>query len=61
VDELEIKITLGIPTRIEVALDGGFDPASGISTFGWVIAMNRRLTVKGCGPVAAHPELAESF
>jgi hypothetical protein len=61
VDKSEIEMTLGNSTRIEVASDGGFDPASGISTFGWVIAMNRRLIAKGRGPVAAHPELAESF
>lgn len=61
VEESEIVATLKNPTRIEVASDGGFDPTSGISTFGWEVAMNRRLIAKGRGPVAAHPDLAESF
>jgi hypothetical protein len=61
VEESELVATLKNPTQIEVASDGGFDPNSGISTYGWAIAMNRRLIAKGRGPVAAHPDLAESF
>jgi hypothetical protein len=34
---------------------------SGISSYGWVISVNRVLISKGRGPTAAHPDLAESF
>jgi ribonuclease HI len=44
-----------------VASDGGFDPATGISSYGWVIAFNRVLIAKGRGPAEAHPDLGESF
>jgi hypothetical protein len=42
-------------THIEIASDGGHDPESGISTFGWVIAANTSLMAKGRGPAQAHP------
>jgi hypothetical protein len=45
----------------EIASDGGHDPQTGISTFGWVVTMDRQILAKGRGPVEAHPELAESF
>jgi hypothetical protein len=45
----------------EIASDGGHDPISGISTFGWVVAVNKQLLAKGRGPVEVHPQLAESF
>jgi hypothetical protein len=61
VEEDDIVKILQEPTRIEVASDGGFDPKSGISSYGWVVAMNRMIIAKGRGPVAAHPDLAESF
>jgi hypothetical protein len=44
-----------------IASDGGHDPSSGISTFGWVVAMNQQLIARGRGPVEAHPTMAESF
>jgi ribonuclease HI len=61
IDEPEIHDILRNPTRIEVASDGGFDPSTGISSYGWVIAFNRTLIAKGRGPAEAHPDLAESF
>jgi ribonuclease HI len=61
VDEIDIAEILRNPARIEVASDGGFDPSSGISSYGWVIAFNRILIAKGRGPAEAHPDLAESF
>jgi hypothetical protein len=61
VDENDILEILSNPARIEVASDGGFDPSSGISSYGWVIAFNRILIAKGRGPAEAHPDLAESF
>jgi hypothetical protein len=40
-------------TRINVASDGGQDPSSGISSFGWVIAADKTLIAKGHGPAEA--------
>jgi hypothetical protein len=34
IDEPEIHDILRNPTRIEVASDGGFDPSTGISSYG---------------------------
>jgi hypothetical protein len=48
-------------TNIEIASDGGFNPSTGISSFGWVVAINKTLVAIGRGPAAAHPDLAESF
>jgi hypothetical protein len=45
----------------EIASDGGHNPQTGISTFGWVVTMDRQILAKGRGPVDVHPELAESF
>jgi enamine deaminase RidA (YjgF/YER057c/UK114 family) len=61
IDENDMVNCLSNPTRIEVASDGGFDPSSGISSYGWIIAFNRSLVAKGQGPAEAHPDLAESF
>jgi enamine deaminase RidA (YjgF/YER057c/UK114 family) len=61
VEESAIASLLRDPTRIEVASDGGFEPSSGISLYGWVKAFNRTLIAKGRGPAEAHPDLAESF
>jgi hypothetical protein len=48
-------------TKFELASDGGHDPASGISTFGWVATINRTIIANGRGPAQAHPTMAESF
>jgi hypothetical protein len=48
-------------TLFEIASDGGHEPRSGISTFGWVVSMDRKILARGRGPVEVHPELAESF
>jgi hypothetical protein len=48
-------------SAFEIASDGGHDPQSGISTFGWVVARNRQIIAKGRGPVEVHPDLADSF
>jgi hypothetical protein len=60
-EEREIDKILSKPTIIEIASDGGFNPSTGISSFGWVVAMNKTLIAMGRGPAAAHPDLAESF
>jgi hypothetical protein len=60
-EEKAISQILKDPTRIKVASDGGFDPTTGISSYGWVIAFNRVLIAKGRGPAEAHPDLGESF
>jgi ribonuclease HI len=46
---------------IFAASDGGYDPQSGISTYGWVVASNQTVLVTGMGPAEAHPSLANSF
>jgi hypothetical protein len=48
-------------TKFELASDGGYDPTSGISTFGWVATLNRTIIATGHGPAQAHPNMAESF
>jgi hypothetical protein len=48
-------------THVEIASDGGHDPSTGKSSFGWVISANKQLLAKGRGPAQAHPLLAESF
>jgi hypothetical protein len=60
-EEQDIAEILLHPTTIEIASDGGFNPSTGISSFGWVVAMNKTLVAMGRGPTAAHPDLAESF
>jgi hypothetical protein len=60
-EENDIAQILSEPTRIELASDGGREPKSGISTYGWVFSINRTLIAMGRGPAAAHPDLAESF
>jgi hypothetical protein len=47
--------------KFEFASDGGYDPSSGISTFGWVATINKVIIATGHGPAQAHPRLAESF
>jgi hypothetical protein len=47
--------------HIEMASDGGHEPNTGISTFGWTVAVNKVLIAKGRGPAQAHPSMAESF
>jgi hypothetical protein len=60
-EENDIDQQLSSQTTFEIASDGGYDPLSGISSFGWVISMNRSLLAKGRGPAESHPDLAESF
>jgi hypothetical protein len=45
----------------EFASDGGHDPSSGISTFGWVASINGNIIAQARGPAQCHPLLAESF
>jgi hypothetical protein len=45
----------------EAASDGGFDPDTGISSFGWVMAINKNIIARGRGEAQAHPYMAESF
>jgi hypothetical protein len=46
---------------LDVATDGSYNKITGISSYGWVMAMNRTLIAKAKGPVAAHPNMAEPF
>jgi ribonuclease HI len=60
-DNYDISEIFEHSARIEVATDGGFNPQTGKSSYGWIVAANKTLIAKGRGPAAAHPELAESF
>jgi hypothetical protein len=44
-----------------VVTDGSYNRISGISSYGWVIAMNQMVIAKAKGPVAAHPTMATPF
>jgi hypothetical protein len=60
-EEQDIKRLLENQSLFEIASDGGFNPATGISSYGWVVAINKVLVAQGRGPTEAHPDLAESF
>jgi hypothetical protein len=47
--------------NFELASDGGHDPISGISTYGWILTASKSPIAKGRGPVQAHRAMAESF
>jgi hypothetical protein len=48
-------------SQMIIASDGGHDPSSGISSFGWAMTINNVVIAKGQGPVQVAPEMAESF
>jgi hypothetical protein len=48
-------------TQIIFASDGGHDPESGISTFGWVNTINHTIVAVARGEVQAHTSMAEYF
>jgi ribonuclease HI len=48
-------------SKFEIATGGGYEPTTGISTYGWVVAANTIIIAKGKGPAQAHPSMAESF
>lgn len=57
----EIQSVITERSDFIIASDGGHDPDSGISSFGWALAVNATVVAKGRGPVQAAPMLAESF
>jgi ribonuclease HI len=61
VDTEDLRNSIIDGRHFEVATDGGFDPTSGVSTYGWVISLDKQVVAMGRGPAAAHPRLAESF
>jgi hypothetical protein len=61
VEDMDMEQILLHPTHISIASDGGHNPNTGISTYGWVVAMNKVPVAMGRGPAAAHPSVAESF
>jgi hypothetical protein len=54
-DTDDIKALFYEKARVDIASDGGHDPETGISTFGWVVAVNKLLIAKGRGPAQVHP------
>jgi hypothetical protein len=61
VPEEDIRQQLLKTATFEVATDGSYNRISGISSFGWVIAMNQTVVAKAKGPAAAHPNMATPF
>jgi hypothetical protein len=59
IEEIDERIQGG--RNFEIASDGGHDPESGISTYGWIVLIDKQPIAKGRGPAAAHPTMAESF
>jgi hypothetical protein len=58
----DIRVLLQWCSLFEFALDGGYDPTSGISTFGWVASINSTVIAQGRGPPSAilpWPSLSE--
>jgi hypothetical protein len=47
--------------KLIMATDGGYEPRSGISTYGWVVATNETVLATGKGPAEAHQTMANSF
>jgi hypothetical protein len=60
-DDDDIGILIHGKPVFEFASDGGYDPSSGISTFGWVASVNSTIIAQCRGPAQCHPYLAESF
>jgi hypothetical protein len=46
-DTDDIKELFHSRARVDIASDGGHDPETGISTFGWVVSANKLLIAKG--------------
>jgi hypothetical protein len=61
VDELDIQQQLRNTATFDVATDGSFNNATGISSYGWVITLNRTVIAKAQGPVPAYKIMAEPF
>jgi hypothetical protein len=61
IDADEYKLLVKNTTQIIFASDGGYDPESGISTFGWVNAINQTIVAVARGEVQVHTRMAESF
>jgi hypothetical protein len=57
----EINMVITEVSKIIIASDGGHDPSSGTSSFGWAMAINDVVIAKGRGPVQVAPAMAESF
>jgi hypothetical protein len=39
----------------------GYDQLKGITSYGWVVAVNETVIAKGKGPAEAHPAIAEAY
>jgi hypothetical protein len=61
IDDNDIPAIFCDKAHVEIASDSGHEPSSGISTFGWVIAVDKMIIAKGRGPAQTHPCLAELF
>jgi hypothetical protein len=55
----DIKATFEQKTYIDIATDGSYNEASGISSYGWVVSLNDFIVATGKGPAEAHPTMAD--
>lgn len=58
VDETDIHQQLRNSATFDVVTDGSYNRTSGISSYGWVITLNKTIIAKGQGPVPAHGLMA---
>jgi hypothetical protein len=61
VDESDIQKQLQQPVTFDVATDGSYNRSSGITSYGWVITLNKTIIAKAQGPVPAHKLMSEPF
>jgi hypothetical protein len=61
VEEDDIEQQMQQKSYVDIATDGSYDQVSGISSYGWTMAINQTVVATGKGPAEAHPMLAEPF
>jgi hypothetical protein len=57
--EEEMQENFAQKTYIDMATDGSYDKALGISSYGWVVSFNDFIIATGKGPAEAHPTMAD--
>lgn len=60
-DDEYIRGQLQRTALIDTATDGGYEPTSGITSYGWVMSINETVVAKGQGPAEAHPIMADAY
>jgi hypothetical protein len=60
IDSEEFKQTIASGKLMEIATNGGFNPSSGISTYGWVIAVDKQVVAIRSWPNHSEQRVLES-